>query len=232
MSDLPGVVDLSRWLSGPVFDQGGHPLCTASVTVALAEYWAVRTYGRRFRGSVLFNYRMSRCLAGRRDRRGSTLRDAFAAWQRYGLPDETRWPYSPERVDADPPPDLLAGRWLRVGRYERVDRPGLAPEEYLRRMRAHLASGRPVTVEFPLGPSLLSSMTDGVIALPPPEDPVVGRHVVLAVGYDDGGGSGGTLRFRNNWGDAWGERGHGRLPYEFLLRAVARQSWVVHDIDP
>jgi C1A family cysteine protease len=39
--------------------------------------------------------------------------------------------------------------------------------------------------------------------------------------------AGTALRFRNNWGTAWGEDGYGWLPYEHLLRSIARHTWMV-----
>jgi len=63
-------------------------------------------------------------------------------------------------------------------------------------------------VEFALGPSLMCSVADGVTALPPPDAPVISRHVVHAVGHHDDG------RPRS-------------AAVEALLCGVARQSWAV-----
>ncbi|HWH00068.1 MAG TPA: C1 family peptidase [Pilimelia sp.] len=232
----PAAVDLGGWLPEPVSDQGLLPLCTAAVTAALARYWAARLAGVDFTPSLLFTYRMSRRLAGRPDRVGSTLAHSLAAWREFGLLPERQWPFRPDRVDVDPPAEALAAaaRYRRV-RYGRLDGPHLAPRAYLDHVRSCLAWGMPVSVEFPLGPSLVRSFGSGVVAVPAPDEPAVGRHVVLVTGYDDDfptedaspGAAPGALRFRNNWGTSWGRDGHGWLPYEFLLRGIARQSWLV-----
>lgn len=234
-SDRPAAVDLGGWIRGPVTDQGLVPLCTAAVVTTLARYWAARDANLDFVPSVLFNYRLSRRLADRPDRQGSTLRHSLAAWRLFGLVAEDRWPYRPDRVDADPPAALLAAaRWRDVA-YGRLDGPDLSGPEYLDEVRGHLALGIPLSVEFPLGPSLVSSFRSGLVALPGIEERCVGRHVVAVVGYDDelptgratGAETYGALRFRNNWGSGWGDDGHGWLPYEFLLHSISRQTWLV-----
>lgn len=225
------VVDLGGWLRGPVIDQGLIPLCTASVTTSLAQYWAARDGGITFVPSVLFNYRLSRRLAGRPDRRGSTLAHAFAAWRRFGLLDEEHWPLRPDRIDIDPPPELIAAADFRDVAYERLDDTSSGPADLLDTVRRRVAGGAPVTAEFPLGPSLVGSLWTGIIDLPPDGERAMGRHVVLVLGYDDNlptrSGPPGALRFRNNWGAGWGAGGHGWLPYELLRRGIAREFWTV-----
>ncbi|HZM77906.1 MAG TPA: C1 family peptidase [Candidatus Limnocylindrales bacterium] len=219
----PAAVDLSGWIPGRVIDQGLVPLCTAAVTTTLAQYWAARA-GITFIPSVLFNYRLSRRLSGRPDRHGSMLEHSFEAWRRYGLVPEDRWPFQAERVDVDPPIELLESAHSRDVVYGRLDGPHLAPPAYLDQLRTCLAWGIPLSVEFPLGPSVMSSFTSGVVAVPPPGEHNVGRHVVVVLGYDDRLAA---LRLRNDWGTGWGESGYGWLPYEMLLRSIARHTWLI-----
>ena len=37
----------------------------------------------------------------------------------------------------------------------------------------------------------------------------------------------GALLFRNSWGPSWGDKGYGWLPYEYVLRGLAIDWWVL-----
>jgi len=55
----------------------------------------------------------------------------------------------------------------------------------------------------------------GLIRLPRSGERMLGGHAVMAVGYDDARG---RLRFRNSWGEQWGQKGYGEMPYDYLTR--------------
>jgi C1A family cysteine protease len=75
----------------------------------------------------------------------------------------------------------------------------------------------------------------GRIPRPSPTDKVVGGHALFAVGYDDrititndaaaSPTTQGALLIRNSWGTAWGERGYGWLPYQYVLGRQAVDWW-------
>ncbi|OIK24829.1 C1 family peptidase [Streptomyces malaysiense] len=237
---VPHRMDLSGWMP-PVIDQGQVPLCTAAVTTAIAGYYALRAKQMEFTPSVLFNYRLSRRLAGSADRKGSRLEHSFRAWAESGLCEEAAWPYDelgPTRVDRDPPEHCHV-----TARHSRpIARPLRAPDGagLLNLARRSIALGIPVSVEIRLCPSIsMSLLNGGVIPVQLPTEQSVGPHVVLLTGYDDeadtapydrGTGSG-AFRVRNSWGTGWGVQGYGLLPYAFLEQKLTGENWIVVEED-
>lgn len=52
----------------------------------------------------------------------------------------------------------------------------------------------------------------------------------MVAGYDDhftSEAGTGALLIRNAWGAGWGRDGYGFLPYEFIRRSIAGQTWMV-----
>ena len=56
----------------------------------------------------------------------------------------------------------------------------------------------------------------------------------MAVGYDDSmtidyadGKTDGAFLIRNSWSRTWGEDGYGWLPYDYVLKSLADDWWVL-----
>jgi C1A family cysteine protease len=52
----------------------------------------------------------------------------------------------------------------------------------------------------------------------------------VAIDYDDIrriGNSTGALKIRNSWGTAWGERGYGWFPYDYITAGLAGDFWTL-----
>lgn len=65
---------------------------------------------------------------------------------------------------------------------------------------------------------------------------MLGGHGVVAVGYDDamtiknticGSKTKGALLMRNSWDTVWGDAGYGWLPYDYVLKGLARDWWTL-----
>jgi C1A family cysteine protease len=93
-------------------------------------------------------------------------------------------------------------------------------------VRAFLAAGIPVAFGFCL-PSSLSAASD--IPYRPTFDSYAGGHAALAVGYDDRRlhAGKGSLLIRSSWGESWGEKGYGWLPYAFVEQQLATDFWTI-----
>jgi len=53
----------------------------------------------------------------------------------------------------------------------------------------------------------------GLLSQPMPDDESIGLHAVSVEGFDSATNS---IRFRNNWGSGWGDRGYGNVTIDYL----------------
>ena len=60
--------------------------------------------------------------------------------------------------------------------------------------------------------------------IPLPVGSVIGGHAAFICGYDD---IRGVFKFKNSWGESWGDKGYGYLPYEYLLAGDMWDIWTV-----
>jgi C1A family cysteine protease len=253
---LRETVDLRPWCS-PVQFQGGYNTCTAHVVAGLLEFLQKKTTGKSITASRLFLFKVTKNLALLEGNSAVYLRQTMGTLAMVGVPPERYWPYlrtgtlknprkADARIDAEPPAFCyaLANEFKGV-HYYRLDphtsTGALPPAELLFAVKTHLAAALPLSLGFPLYPSLAQASKSGKIPFPAPGEKPVGTHAVLAVGYDDrmvikntdprGPKTTGALLFKNSWSTAWGEAGYGWLPYEYVLQSLARDFWTLIKAD-
>jgi C1A family cysteine protease len=235
---LPAKVDLRQWCSA-IEDQRTIGSCTANAGVGIVEYYQRRAFGKHLDGSRLFVYKATRNLLGMTGDTGAWLRSAMGALTLFGVPPERYWPYDIAKYDVEPPAFVYAlGQTYQAEKFYRLDPGGIAPADLLAAIKKHLAAGVPPMFGFTVYDSI--SQADGTgkgrIPFPQPTDRVAGGHAIAAVGYDDqmeirhraaSTATKGALIIRNSWGTGWGDRGYGYLPYEYVLRRLAVDWWVL-----
>ncbi len=232
---VPDRTDLRSWCS-PVEDQGELGSCTAHAGTGLVEYFEKRAFGKHINASRLFLYKVTRNLFNWTGDTGAFLRTTMGALVLFGIPPEKHWPYKTADFDREPPAFCYAyAQNYQAISYYRLDPSGISKEELLRRIKTNLAGGLPSMFGFTVYDSMSQAEKDGRIPWPAPGEKVQGGHAVVAVGYDDrmkiqntgpgGATTTGALLIRNSWGRAWGERGYGWLPYEYVLRGLADDWW-------
>ena len=248
---LPRAVDLRPWCPAVVF-QGKYNTCAAHVVAELLEYFERRAFGHEVTASRLFLYKVAKNFLGQTGDPGVYIRQVMGVLRILGAPPEKYWPYpDPGTIDdpksGDPVIDAepsafcyaLAQGYRAVSYYrlddgsDRVKR----PTDLLALLKAHLAGGLPVTLGFPLYPSLAAAETNGKIPFPAPSEKELGSHAVVAAGYDDritvkntakdGRTTRGALLILNTWSTGWGEQGCGWLPYAYVTRGLARDLWTL-----
>lgn len=230
---LPSHVDLSELVyMPPVYDQGELGSCVANATAAAMVYEHGKQkanrgdstfYDRARTMSRLFLYYEARALENDTDQdAGCMIRDAMKVAYNLGAPVETSWPYDISKF-ADKPPhrSYLSARNHLITGYRAV-----SPQDIYGIKKA-LADGYTVVIGVSVFESFYQGDQTGLIPLPSTNEPFLGGHAILLVGYDDATN---TFKFRNSWGASWGHSGYGYLPYSYVTNpSLGSDYWVVID---
>ncbi|MDO6445915.1 C1 family peptidase [Colwellia sp. 1_MG-2023] len=89
----------------------------------------------------------------------------------------------------------------------------LNEEDDLAELRLALSKGLPVIFGMMVPKSFYAIGSDGVMTMPDTDEPRLGGHALLAVGYDDDRK---VFIVRNSWGEEFGDKGYCYMPYEFF----------------
>jgi len=233
---IPTSADFRNWCS-PIENQGVIGSCTANAAVGLVEYFERRAFGKHIDASRLFLYKVTRTLLGFNGDTGAYLRSTIGALTIFGLVPEKYWPYNVNKFDAEPSAFCysFADNYKTV-QYYRLDPPNTTTEVLLNRIKSYIASGVPSIFGFTVYDSIEQATSDGKIPFPSNNEVVLGGHAVMAVGYDDNlvienkhsnSKTVGALLIRNSWGEDWGEKGYGWLPYEYISKELAIDWWLI-----
>lgn len=235
-----------------VDDQLSVRSCTANAATSVPEDM-LKKDGRGVSLSRLFNYWISRnTILEQPGINGSTMRASIRAIKHFGVCREMLWPYTIPSVDIKPSDEAFAEAISRrIQRYEIIDTRlpnplppinGLSEEDWrelifmivnervIKQMKSALNERLQVAFSCNLGQQwygLMGSWREHVYVRPGVNNPIVGGHAMVVIGYDDS-----CKRFliENSWGSTWGDGGFGGMPYDSFAYSLL-EGFIVRGFD-
>ncbi len=222
-------VDLRKYCS-PIVNQGNLGSCTANAASGIVEYFQKKSFGSYSSVSRLFIYKATRDLMKSKGDTGAYIRTTMGALALFGVPPEKYCEYNTGDFDSEPEAFCYSfAQNYQALKYFRLDEQGKTEAQILQGIRETISSEIPAMFGFTVYSSIREAK-GGMIPFPEKTDTVLGGHAVVAVGYDDNlkiGKSTGAFIIRNSWGEEWGERGYGYLPYDYVLKGLALDWWAL-----
>ena len=206
----------------PVYNQGELGSCTANAIACAIQFDEMKQNLENNIPSRLFIYYNERDIEGNIDRdTGASLRDGVKCINNIGYCNETQWPYDIKKFTEKPSQECYDyARKHKSLSYKRVQQ----DESHIKTI---LNMGFPVV----FGISVYESFEyeevakTGIVPLPEKEERMLGGHAIVLVGYDE---EKHLFTFRNSWGENWGDKGYGYLPFEYVCDVnLASDFWVV-----
>lgn len=224
VTKLPSVCEIPTTLFSPIEDQRSLGSCTANAAAALIEYMQRKAKGTHIDVSRLFLYKVTRKLMGEVGDTGAYLRDTMKAMRIFGALPEEYWPYEITTYETEPTAYhyAIASNFKSVS-YFRVDQTGLSASDLMQEIKSRIFKKIPLMFGFTCFSSINIAI-DGNIPFPTAKERVVGGHAVALVGYND---EKKAFKIRNSWGESWGDKGYGYLPYEYLNQGLMTDIWGV-----
>ena len=227
-NELPQMVDLRKDCP-PIENQGSLGSCTAQAGVGMMEYYQHRAFGKHLDGSRLFLYKTTRNLLGWTGDDGAYIRTTMKAMALFGICPEEHFPYDIDKYNDEPTAFCYTlAQSFQALKYYRLDPIGRGPDKVLYNVKQKLAADLPSMFGFSVYNSMPFEAGVSDIPFPSGSDRLIGGHAVVAIGYDDNrkiGKCTGALCIRNSWGENWGDKGYGWLPYDYVLSGLAVDFW-------
>ena len=229
LSALPPSIDRTQEMS-PVKDQGYLGSCVGFAVTAMKEWQEQHEHeeevaegkrdtrkGKAYDLSESWVYWNAKKIDSWPNEEGTSIRYAMKVLNKIGVPTEKAWPY--DDVDFGKPKRWanMVARWALIDTYWRIST--------LEELKMALTDG-PVPIGIPCFYELFFVGSDGMIPYPDNPDNVYGGHAVCAVGFDD---KTQLVKFKNSWGESWGDHGYGYISYDYV-RNFLWDAWVSKDL--
>jgi len=217
---LPTTIDYTFKMT-PVRNQGDEGTCVAFASVVgIKEYQDSKEYKKMLKLSPRYIYSLCKLNDGSPEEEGTYPRVAMKMLLNYGTPPESYWPYKPHQVNKPKQGADKAATKYRVKAYARI--------KTILEMRRSLVINGPFIAGVDVYESWFTDKASktGVIAMPKKSDQYQGGHAICIVGYDD---IKKLFKFKNSWGDDWGDSGYGYLAYDYMKR-YCLDAWSATDL--
>ena len=207
----------------PVYNQGKLGSCTANAISAAYVFDTMKqNIPTIFEPSRLFIYFNERKSNGTiNEDSGASIRDSVLAITNQGVCPETMWEYNIAKFMEQPTNECFDfAKNHKCISYKRVN-------QNLQQLKQCLIEGFPFVFGVDVYESFENkeAMTTGVIPIPKDGEKLLGGHAICCAGFCDDKQA---FIFRNSWGEEFGEKGYGYLPYEYLTnKNLSADFWTV-----
>jgi hypothetical protein len=192
------------------YDQGQASSCGPNSLGECGEFLTGRKLSR------LFVYYWTRAVEGDPDQDGGVLiPDLLDIGSSMGMPLETTWPYDLAQLEAAPPASAL----VEALQHRVTEQAIIADLDHL--LYELAVTRRPVLLGFSVPQSMEdgtggTTATTGIVNVPSATDPVIGRHAVVALGFDR---TRCMVQTTSHYGSGFGDAGTLWLPFAHWLAA-------------
>ena len=156
---------------------------------------------------------------------GADLRTGLRVLTNIGVPREDLCPYDITKFAKKP----LKAAFDNALRHEGLQYHAILQD--LTSLKTCLASGYVFVCGVTVYESFQSNAVyeNGNVPLPLLTENALGGHAICIIGYDDATS---RFKFRNSWGDNWGNHGYGTLPYSYLLNSdLSCDFWTLLSVE-
>jgi C1A family cysteine protease len=219
---IPKKIDYTRRMT-PVRSQGDEGTCVGFAAVAgMKEYQEQLDWKKYMELSPRFLYSLCKKVDGYPNSEGTQIRIAMKMLKIYGTCREKFWPYIPHGGNK-----MLPGAGKDAARFKALTYARILG---LDELKLSLFVKGPAVIGVTVFKGMMNTIT-GVVPMPKKTDTVLGGHALCAVGYDDRRR---LVKFKNSWGEDWGDKGYGYLPYAYVNKYMmdAWSSVDIKDADP
>jgi len=216
------VIDL-RNKCPPIYDQGKLGSCTANAIAAAYAFDMLKQNEENiFEPSRLFIYYNERKANNTiDDDSGASIKDSVMEIAKVGVCPESMWEYDITKFKMQPTDECYTCAQNHVCiSYKRVN-------QTLEQLKQCLIEGFPFVFGIDVYESFESDevKTTGVVPMPGKGEKLLGGHALALIGFID---EKQCFIFRNSWGEGFGEKGYGYIPYEYVLdKNLAADFWTV-----
>jgi C1A family cysteine protease len=218
-------VDLTP-LMPPVYDQGQLGSCTGNGCAAVFEYDTYKLSKTWFMPSRLFIYFNERVLEGTVSQdAGAQIHDGITVMKKWGVPNESLWPYNPA-VFAKAPPNSA---YSEATAHKVIQDYTLDASNGGLQLKQALTSNYPIVFGCTVWNGLENITPQNyILPMPKPNEQPIGGHCMVIVGYNGKG----QYIVRNSWGPGYGHNGYLLIPAAYIENPnISSDFWVVDSVN-
>ena len=216
------TIDLRKW-SSPIEDQSSLGSCVGNAVVGALELLRIRDGLPSIDLSRLFVYYNSRLMhQSATVDEGTYIRLAMGTLSSLGTCPEAKWPYVTSMVFTRPTWGSYRAAYAnKIGSFYKIFSTG---QERIDAITNALRAGHPVVFGVDVDQDFQTNVDhDGLIDMPKSTRVGVGGHAMVIVGIIP---EKRLLIIRNSWGEIWGDKGYGYMPFDYLDACNANDFWV------